>query len=76
MSAREYVIVLFPGTSHAVRAESLLVRAGVPCRLIPVPRDLSTDCGVCLRLEPEDEERALGVLSKAGLAIESVHTLH
>ncbi len=75
MSPREYVAVLFAGTSHAVRAESLLVRAGVPCRLIPVPRELSSDCGVCVRLEPADEERALAILAEAGLAIEGVHTL-
>ena len=75
MSGREYVVILFAGTSHAVRAESLLVRAGVDCRLVPVPRQLSSDCGVCVRLEPADEERALEVLAGAGLEIEGVHTL-
>ena len=74
MSSREYVVILFAGTSHAVRAESLLVRAGVECRLVPVPRMLSSDCGVCVRLEPGDEDRALRVLAQAGVDIESVHT--
>ncbi len=75
MSGNEYVVILFPGTSHAVRAESLLVRAGVDCRLVPVPRQLSSDCGVCVRLAPGDEDRALEVLSGAGVVIEGVHTL-
>jgi hypothetical protein len=44
--------VLFLSVSHALRAEKLLKEAGIPCKLIPVPRHLSSDCGVCLRFEP------------------------
>lgn len=45
-------VVLFLSVSHALRAEKLLKEAGIPCKLIPVPRHLSSDCGVCLRFEP------------------------
>ncbi len=75
MHEDRYVVILFPSTSHAVRAESLLVRAGVECRLIPVPRQFSSDCGVCIRVQPEVEDRALEVLGQAGVTIEGVHTL-
>lgn len=44
--------VLFLSVQHALRAEKLLKEAGIPCKLIPVPRHLSSDCGVCLRFEP------------------------
>ncbi|TAL39128.1 MAG: DUF3343 domain-containing protein [Spirochaetes bacterium] len=36
-----------------MHAENLLKRAGVPVKLIPIPRHLSSDCGVCLRFARE-----------------------
>lgn len=50
--AISWEVVLFLSVSHALRAEKLLKEAGIPCKLIPVPRHLSSDCGVCLRFEP------------------------
>ena len=53
MSENEsWEVVLFVSVSHALRAEKLLLTAGIPCKLIPVPRHLSSDCGVCLRFKP------------------------
>jgi hypothetical protein len=45
-------VVLFQSVHHALRAEKLLKEAGIPCKLIPIPRNLSSDCGVCLRFDP------------------------
>ena len=41
-------VILFPTSAHVMRAEKLLKGAGLSCRLIPVPRHLSSDCGICL----------------------------
>ena len=35
-----YAVLLMYGTSHAIRAEHLLNRAGIACKMIPVPRHL------------------------------------
>ncbi len=45
-------VVLFQSVHYALRAERLLKAADIPCKLIPVPRHLSSDCGVCLRFDP------------------------
>ena len=50
-------VAIFPSVQHALRAEKLLKDADIPCRLIPVPRRLSSDCGVCLRFEPGLRQR-------------------
>ncbi len=47
-----YGVVLFQSISSALRAEKLLKKEGLAYKLIPVPRHLSSDCGVCLRFEP------------------------
>jgi len=62
MNAVEYQVVLFKSVSHALLAEKTLKAAGIPHKLIPVPRHISSDCGVCLRIDAADRvriERAL-----------------
>jgi hypothetical protein len=54
---REYVALLFNSVSHAMMAEKILKTEGVSHKLIPVPRHISSDCGVCLRIELGDEEK-------------------
>jgi len=50
-----YSVVIFYSTSAAIRAESLTKRANLKIKLIPVPRHLSSDCGICLRFSNEDK---------------------
>ena len=55
-------VVLFESVSHALRAEKIMKTENIPCKLIPVPRRLSSDCGVCMRFsaaQREQVERAL-----------------
>lgn len=70
-----YSVILLPSTSHALRAEKILRAAGVECKLIPVPRHLSSDCGVCVRIPRPAREAAGAALQQAGLEIESIHDL-
>jgi hypothetical protein len=45
----EYGVVLFHTTSSALRGEKVLQRAGLAVKLIPTPREFSSDCGMALR---------------------------
>jgi hypothetical protein len=68
-----YAVVLVHGTSHAIRAEHLLQRAGIACKLIPVPRHLSSNCGTCVRIDRDQVDAARRVLQEGRLEIEGVH---
>ena len=35
----------------ATRYKQLCDAAGIPCRVMPVPRELSSSCGTCVRCE-------------------------
>jgi len=70
-----YGVVLFPSVSHCMRAESLVQAAGLRCKLIPVPRELSSDCGVALRFGWEERERIQALLDEAGLEHEGIYPL-
>lgn len=54
-------------TSHAaLRAERGFKAAGLEVELIPMPRQISSDCGFCLRAKLEDEGAALKLASELG----------
>ena len=72
---KRFAVILVQSTSHAIRGEHLLTRAGIPCKLVPVPRTLSSDCGVCLRIAPADRARALGALQEGRLEVVQVHDI-
>lgn len=72
MNEQQYEIILVFSTSHALRVESVLGRAEVPCKLIPVPRHISTECGVCIRIAQTDKAQALQVLKDTKVEIVGV----
>ncbi len=73
MPGSRYMVILVYSTSYAIRAEKVLHQAGITSKLIPVPRNLSSNCGVCLRIDPSDAEAAEEALEKAGVEIEGLH---
>ena len=70
-----YGVILFPSTYFALRAEKKSKEKGLSVRLIPVPRHLSSDCGVCLRVSWEQRETIESLLKKEGVKMEGVHLL-
>jgi hypothetical protein len=52
-----YGVVLFQSISSALRSEKLLKKEGITHKLIPVPRHLSSDCGVCIRFLLQNESQ-------------------
>jgi len=64
MSA-EIAIITFRASHAAMRAERELAVRGYAVELVPVPREISSDCGFCLRASLEGGEasraRALGL---------------
>ena len=69
------VVILFFSTGHALKAEKALQKAGISCKLIPVPRHLSSDCGVCLRVVREDKQAAVATLLTEEIETEGTHNL-
>lgn len=61
MDEPDYMVVLFDSTSLAIRGEQVAKKAGFLVRCIPTPRHISSDCGIVLRIRPEDRE---GILRK------------
>jgi hypothetical protein len=71
----QYMVILVDSTSHALRIEQILVRNEIPCKMTPVPRHLSSDCGVCVRLDAGDWEKTKELLVQQKAVYREVYPL-
>lgn len=62
MEEPRYAVFLFPSVSYTLKAEKILKEQGIVHKLIPVPRHISSDCGVCLRVAADRRDAAESAL--------------
>lgn len=58
-----FCVILFKSVSYALMAEKVLKTDNIPFKLIPVPREISSECGVCLRFSADLREEVVSALS-------------
>ncbi len=71
----EFAVILVDSTSHAVQIEKLLHQQKLTCKLIPVPRHLSSDCGVCVRILKLDMEQIQALIIEQKIQVQSIGAL-
>jgi len=75
MKTDRHAVILFFTSNHAFRAEKVLKDRGFIGKLVPVPRHLSSGCGVCLRIEQSVVEEVRTLLLAYHVEIDKVHEL-
>ena len=63
----DYRVLLFYSTNYAIWTSKVLESQKVECKIIPVPRALSSDCGYCVRFLVSDEDRILALVNEHGI---------
>jgi len=71
----DYGVILFYTTSSVMKAEKLLLRGNYEVKLIPVPRELSSDCGIALRFNWDDKDRVVALLESEKIEVDGVYHL-
>jgi len=66
-------VFTFPSSHYALKAEKTCKDAGICVVLIPLPRELSADCGVALIVRPEMRREAELLLEEKGVPLDGVH---
>ena len=61
-SEQTYYVALFPSVSHVMKAERMLLGEGLAIKIIPVPKSISSDCGVCIRFEEKLVDKISAIL--------------
>lgn len=74
MNKKGYVVVTFDSTHAALKAEKSLLALGIRIKAIPVPRKISSDCGIAIRFDDVlDVEEVRNVLLRSGISHAGVH---
>lgn len=63
------VIVVFDSTRTAINAEKLCLKNAVSCQVIPVPRDISSDCGIALEIGEGDRDDVEKIFKREKLKV-------
>jgi ribosomal protein L7Ae-like RNA K-turn-binding protein len=71
---KTYLVALFDSVSHVIKAEKILKEANIPYKIVPVPKSISSDCGVCVRFFPEQKETILEAL-RSHVHVSEIHEL-
>ena len=70
-----YLVITFHTTAAAIAMERLCRTQGLPGRLIPVPRELTADCGMAWRAGVEDRAALEAVVEREKLEAAGFHEL-
>mgnify|MGYP000968161532 CR=1 FL=1 len=71
---KSYDVILFKAVSYALKAEKILKKENLPHKLIPVPKHISSDCGICLMVHLDMKDQVLTALQDK-VDIENVRPL-
>jgi hypothetical protein len=67
-------VFIFESIHRVMKAEKLLKGKGIRIDLIPVPREINSDCGVAVEVDAGIGERALLLLKEDNIAVLECYT--
>ena len=68
-----WLVITFHTTAAAIAMEKLCRAKGLPGRLIPVPRQITSDCGLGWRTPPETRPQVEALFTSLDLEVEGYH---
>lgn len=68
---KQYYIISFHNTHHAIGAEKLLLNSKLPIQMIPVPKEISSGCGLALKISPNAIDDSISILLQQQIEIAS-----
>ncbi len=70
-----YGVALFHNTSSVMRAEKVLQKNGIAVKLIPTPREFSSDCGMAIRFDWQNESRVRALLEQTKIEVAGIQAM-
>ena len=67
-------VFLFESVHRVMKAEKVLKEEGIAVDLIPVPREISSECGMAVELSKGSEEKALLILRENKISMTECYT--
>jgi len=70
----QYGYITFKSVSYAMKFETALKKCGIIIKIIPVPRSISSSCGLCVRFNIFDKDRLEAAINKDKLEYSNIYT--
>jgi len=70
----QYGYITFKSVTYAMKFESAFKNHEVKIKIIPVPRSISTSCGLCIRFSIDDLENIETIINENKLEYSHIHT--
>lgn len=70
----EYNYMTFKSVSYAMKAEAVFKKNNIKFKIIPVPRSISSSCGLCIRFYKEDRDKLISTINNNNLEYENIYT--
>lgn len=72
-SLKEFSLFTFVSTSHALKAEKILKKYNAEFIMIPTLREISSSCGLSIKIAPEYLEQYRMVLQENNVTVEQIY---
>ena len=69
----QYGYITFKSVSYAMKFETAFKNREVKIKIIPVPRSISTSCGLCIRFNIDDLENIKSFINENKLEYSHIH---
>ncbi len=70
----EYNYMTFKSVSYAMKAEAVFKKNNLNFKIIPVPRSISSSCGLCIRFHKEDSDKLISAINNNNLEYDNIYT--
>ncbi|WP_281646532.1 DUF3343 domain-containing protein [Parendozoicomonas sp. Alg238-R29] len=61
--------LLFKTMRYAIKAEAHCREQNISCQVLPVPREISSECGMCLEVNPAKADTVKDQLDTSGFQV-------
>lgn len=75
MDNKEFGIITFESTQHAIKAESDLMNREIKTKTIPTPRDITLSCGLAIRIDLNDIDKIKDLYKNGDLKLKNLYSL-
>jgi len=70
----QYGYITFKSVSYAMKFETAIKKFNINIKIIPVPRSISSSCGLCVRFNLADNDELQNIINKHKLEYSRIYT--
>lgn len=75
MESREFGVLTFESTHHAIEGEKLFKNLGLKFKTIPTPREITSSCGLSIKFDLKHINEVEEIVNEKSLAIKGIYKL-